>query len=257
MASENSMMTIKIGLDDEIHRMQVDMETFTLSKLNELFQETFDLRSLFRIEYLDDENDHVVVSTQDELNEACRVLLTLSGKSTLSFTAKRVQPSLKDRVKPMMTAVEELADSVSIAASEIVAKTQSTEWSKNCTRHVAQTNRVIRQKALETQAYLARHGRRMSESEFVQKMKEFAQDVRQSLYDLLKKEEEETSVEFDAVKEQSECEETEDEEEERKYEIEFVAIRTIFPEVAYEQCETLLDQHEGDIQAVVNALIDL
>lgn len=108
------MISLKLEYEQELHRVQVKEESLTLKSLRDLFRNAFDsLSESFRIEYTDDAGDRVVVSSEEELMEARRLLtgrglVHLVSSPVMMFSAKLIH----EQEGKMVKAVEEFANVV-------------------------------------------------------------------------------------------------------------------------------------------------
>jgi len=179
-----SLVAVKIAFYGEMHRVQVDIGTFTLSDLKRLFTESFKLPEEYLIRYVDNEGDIITVCNDSEFVEALRVFLRLNGETkTLSFHAICACP-FKDKVKPIVKAVEHMAECVACAANNAMEKAKASEFPEKCRQHAHRSAKCAHEGAKRTGKFLADHGRRFSESEAAQNIKVFAEEVNRSLNDI-------------------------------------------------------------------------
>ncbi|GLD98418.1 hypothetical protein PINS_up007115 [Pythium insidiosum] len=106
-------VAVKIGFNGELHRLRVNLNTFSLQELTRLFVDTFHLTpGAFVIKYTDADGDWLNVCSDAEFVEACRV--SLGGRAddlkALKFTAvPRGDPTrIENAADPLVNAVERL-----------------------------------------------------------------------------------------------------------------------------------------------------
>ncbi|TMW57845.1 hypothetical protein Poli38472_013319 [Pythium oligandrum] len=127
---DQNSVAVKIGFNGDLHRLRVDLNTFTLDELTRLFVHTFRLTpGSFVIKYTDAEGDNLNVCSDAEFVEACRVLLggQHGDLKTLKFTAVSrgdgaVRP--ENVADPLIQAVERLVHTLNVT----VEKARTEEW---------------------------------------------------------------------------------------------------------------------------------
>ena len=107
------MAALKLTYVDEIRRTKSDITQITFSILTNVTTRLFpSLRGNKRLVFLwiDDENDSITISTDDELSEALRVMVS-ENKVTMSFEVKLLETQLTahDSVHPFVDKTAELA----------------------------------------------------------------------------------------------------------------------------------------------------
>jgi hypothetical protein len=319
-----NQVSIKIAFKGEMHRLSVASEGFTLEQLHSLFQTTYAMPPNYTIQYKDNEGDIITVVNGVEFQEATRVFTKLNGDSkSMSFFAI-TRNAFSEVVEPMVKAVEDFAEKVASAATELVIKAREQEWAQKAKTKCQEAGEVIKRSAKETGVIIERgakeagavfdrsakeagvafqHGaavtgefiqeksKEVAETEFVQQLVKFAEDVRVSITELVEQQKgvqdmsastvEAEIVEVPAATEvavapvveevaatevvEATAASSEDWDivappspvEQRKWDNEYNLIRDMFPEASYEQCESLLNRYNGNVQVVINAMMDI
>jgi hypothetical protein len=127
MADQN-LVAVKIGFNGDLHRLRVDLNSFTLATLSQLFGQTFRLApGSFVIKYTDAEGDTLNVCSDAEFVEACRVFLSGNHDElkALKFTAvARDGAAPAHAADPLLQAVERLV----VTLNTTVDKVREEEW---------------------------------------------------------------------------------------------------------------------------------
>ncbi|OQS06335.1 hypothetical protein THRCLA_01620 [Thraustotheca clavata] len=124
---EQRMTAIKIGFKGEIHRLRVDLASFTFTDLEKMFIDTFHLaQGAFVIQYKDNENDCLNVGSPSEFEEACNVFLSSGDVKSLRFVAvPSMEAAFHDNVAdPILKIIESLVESL----NQAMEKVKSEQW---------------------------------------------------------------------------------------------------------------------------------
>ncbi|ETV98351.1 hypothetical protein H310_09044 [Aphanomyces invadans] len=125
---QQKLTAIKVGYNGEIHRLRVDLTTFTFADLQALFATTFSLApASFVIQYKDNETDCVTVNSSSDFEEACRFFMTSADEAkSLRFIAVPSTPLVfNDNVaEPILKVIEHLVQTL----NEAMEKVKQEQW---------------------------------------------------------------------------------------------------------------------------------
>jgi hypothetical protein len=116
---------LKISLDGDLRRISVnDYAAFSFGKLGETLLTLFgdSMPKNYQVQYIDDEGDHIVVSSDDELREGFRVAVEDNRKS-LRIEIMRSQPPADGTIIPPLTISQpsaEVLDTPPMSPRELV-----------------------------------------------------------------------------------------------------------------------------------------
>lgn len=216
-------VTLKVVYENVMHRSSVSMEELSLNSLHAHFLTHFEMPLSYVLEYVDNENDVITITSIRDFEEACHVFLECYGNaSTLIFHARNVS-----------------AYPCVILESGLEMATEcSKKFMKEC--DVLQTVKSV---SMEVQDRLKNfvYTESVDMEEYVDVTKVYEQD------------EEEVFLATPVEEDISLCCV-----EEREWEMQYETIldfMTTF--VTYEDCATLLEAQEGDVMTVLNTLLDL
>lgn len=116
-------VALKISHNGEIHRSRVELDTFQLTQLQQLVSQTFSLPvNSFILQYVDPEGDCLNVCSDAEYVEACRVFLSANDPiKSLKFSAvSRTQAAFQERIEdPVVSSLEHLVQALTMAANAV------------------------------------------------------------------------------------------------------------------------------------------
>ncbi|GLD92719.1 hypothetical protein PINS_up001298 [Pythium insidiosum] len=137
--AEPRMTALKIAHKGELHRVRVDLSSFSFEDLVGLFRETFALApGSFVVQYTDLEGDVLNVTSQPEYVEACHIFLSNADEvKSLRFSAvSRAQVAFQENVaEPIVKAIEKLVETLKVA----VEKVKQEQWAQRAHAGMEQT----------------------------------------------------------------------------------------------------------------------
>lgn len=136
---------LKISHNGEIHRSRVDLDSFQLSQLQQLVSQTFGLpANSFILQYVDPEGDCLNVCSDAEYVEACRVFLSANDPvKSLKFSAvTRSHAAFQERIEdPVVSSLETLVQALTTAANAVKRQ----RWPQTVATEVRGSLNVARQ----------------------------------------------------------------------------------------------------------------
>ncbi|KAJ0410704.1 hypothetical protein ATCC90586_008289 [Pythium insidiosum] len=141
--SEPRMTALKIAYKGELHRIRVDISSFSFEDLSALFSQTFALApGSFVVQYNDPEGDVLNVTSQPEYVEACHIFLSNANEvKSLRFSAvTRAHVAFQENVaEPIVKAIEKLVETLKVA----VEKVKQEQWAQRAHAGMEHTGDVL------------------------------------------------------------------------------------------------------------------
>ncbi|DAZ98661.1 TPA: hypothetical protein N0F65_008787 [Lagenidium giganteum] len=299
MDADSSMVAVKLSYGGETHRVKTSLDEITFAALVLKVEELFPTRpAVWTFVYTDNEGDLVTANSDAELMEACRVFLKLQNtegdaEEAAASGAKRClhfhvvsKTTLKDRIAPVVHAVEEFSATVARVASETTSSLQSSTYvergRESLVASAAQTRGMLESARLELSQRF--HNIQVSVAEEIRERtqptesQQAADDVTDVVIPVRmarrgprssRRQNENGEVASDA---ETDPESDEEAEEDQDWDVvsseqgseqsvdgfaeQVAMVRQIIPHVETRECHNLLVKHQGNLEAVLLELTD-